>query len=180
MIEASTLEWLKAVGTPLATLLGFFVVAAQARRTFLYQKAAEKRLAWYEEATASISRLSDAVTYLDVAKADQRKDAWVEFEAASKQFFTVTTNAWLYAGRAGFHAIHELYDILREVLADVMEHGAAAGFTEERVSEIEKRAGDIEVILSIDLREQFAMESLRPSPRLRKKVKEYRRLRGSD
>jgi hypothetical protein len=152
------LEFTKALAPPLATVGAVFIVAREARLTFLRQKVADKRFAWHEEMHSIIDELHKAYIRLEIAgrAKENIQGPAHEIGAIGLRFVTIADKSWLYAGPKGFLLVQQL--ITR--LAETRDTEITKGFSQSHVAVVSDLLENASVVLASELRQQMKMEPL--------------------
>lgn len=163
------LEFTKALAAPIATVVAVFVVARQARLTFLRQKVTDKRFEWHEEMHGVLDELHRA--YIDIEIAGRAKQpitpAVNAMKAVGLKLLKFGDRSWLYAGPRGFHVVQQLITQLAE-----LREWETTSFSPQQIAKVSDLLDNASVVLSEELRHQMKMEPIDS-----KAVKALRQLR---
>ncbi|HEV7589398.1 MAG TPA: hypothetical protein VGO40_14880 [Longimicrobium sp.] len=124
------LEWVKALGAPLAALLA----ATVAVFGFRYQRRLDRRLDWYASMVKQLGAYSDAV------ERAKREPATAEFAQAASdaadEAIALVMLGFMYVGPRGQRAIEGWYNTMRPVFGNPVTPAKAAVVTEATANAI--------------------------------------------
>ena len=152
------LEFLKAVAAPAATLGAVVLVARYAISTFRAQKLIERRLDWHEKVHRSLHSTSDAyarAAYATRINDPQAGKRWQAAGTQSERLAELCAESWLYARQAGFAAVEDFQQKMRDGHVEFAGKGDALA---ERVMRICMSTASR---LSADMRRDMGIEDLK-------------------
>jgi hypothetical protein len=133
------LEFLKALAGPIATVTAVLIAAKLALRTFLGQKAIERRLEWFgrlhHQVDVLIACAVDIRSLMELDKTDALGKRRSGFLALSEQLRATCDEGALYASQDILHTIQQLRNaIIRFHVAQhegTLDHAAVTAFIDQ-------------------------------------------------